>query len=114
MVDPFPADRSTQWLRRCHQGQVALAGRWAAIKQNKIACHHMLVNSSADVVVEDAAKRLLPDMNLELKAKNAESIVVGVAKRLALVQADTWAKRGEAGNFYELDPLLREEEATNW
>ena len=31
------------------------------------------------------------------------------AKRLALVQAGIWAKRSEAGVFYELDPLLVEE-----
>ena len=36
-----------------------------ASKQNKIDFHHMLANSSADVVAEEAAKRLLPDMNLE-------------------------------------------------
>ena len=69
-----------QWLHRCHQGQVGPT----AIKQNKIDFHHMLVNSSTDVVVEEAAKRLLPDMNLERKAKMAEGIGVGVAKRLAL------------------------------
>ena len=32
-----------------------------------------------------------------------------MAKRLALVQADTWAKRSEAGDICELDPLLVEE-----
>ena len=55
------------------------------IKQNKIAFHHMLANSLADVVAEEAAKRLLPDLNLEREAKRAERIGVGVAKRLALV-----------------------------
>ena len=30
---------------------------------------------------------------------------------LATVQADIWAKRGEADDIYELDPLLEEEEA---
>ena len=54
------------------------------IKQSKIDFHHMLVNSLTDVVVEEAAKRLLPDVNLERKAKKAERIGVGVAKRLAL------------------------------
>ena len=29
-----------------------------------------------------------------------------MAKRLALVQADIWAKRGAAGDIYELEPLL--------
>ena len=69
----------------------------------------MLANSLADVVAEEAAKRLLPDLNLERKAKWAERVGVGVAKRLALVQADIWAKRSEAGDIYELDPLLVEE-----
>ena len=81
----------------------------SVIKQNKIAFHHMLANSLADVVAEEAAERQLPDLNLERKAKKDERIGVGVAKRLALVQADTWAKRSEAGDIYELDPLLVEE-----
>ena len=41
------------------------------------------------------------------QSQNAERIGVGVAKR----QADIWAKRGEASDMYELDPLLGEEEA---
>ena len=41
----------------------------------------------------------------------AERVGLGVAKRLALVQADIWAKRGEARDMYELDPLPRDEEA---
>ena len=44
----------------------------SVIKQNKIAFHHMIANSLADVVAEEAAKRLLPDLNLERKAKWAE------------------------------------------
>ena len=39
-----------------------------AIKQNKIAFHHMLANSLADVVAEGAAKHVLPDMKLERQA----------------------------------------------
>ena len=81
----------------------------SVIKQNRIAFHHMLANSLADVVAEEAAKRLLPDLNLERKAKWAERVGVGVAKRLALVQADIWAKRSEAGDIYKLDPLFVEE-----
>ena len=81
----------------------------SVIKQNKIAFHHMLANSLADVVAEEAAKRLLPDLNLERKAKWTERVGVGVAKRLALVQADMWAKRSEVGDIFELDPLLVEE-----
>ena len=60
-------------------------------------------------MAEEAAKRLLPGLNLERKDKWAERVGVGVAKRLALVQADIWAKRSEAGDIYELDPLLVEE-----
>ena len=33
-----------------------------------------------------------------------------MAKRLALVQADIWAKRGAAGDIYELEPLVVAEE----
>ena len=54
----------------------------SVITQHKIGFHHMLANSMADVVAEEAAKRLLPDMNLERKANNAERIGVSVAKRL--------------------------------
>ena len=70
----------------------------------------MLANCLADVVAEEAAKRLLPDSNLEREAKKAERIGTGVAKRLALVQADIWAKRGAAGDVCELEPLLAVEE----
>ena len=70
----------------------------------------MLANTSADVVAEEAAERLLPDLNPERKAKKAERIGIGVAKRLALVQADIWAKRGAAGDIYELEPLVVAEE----
>ena len=52
----------------------------SVIKQNKIAFHHVLANSLTDVVAEEAAKRLLPDLNLERKAKKAERVGVGVAK----------------------------------
>ena len=70
----------------------------------------MLANSMADVVAEEAAKRLLPDLNLERKAKKAGRIGIGVAKRLALVQADIWTKRGAAGDVYELETLAVAEE----
>ena len=79
-------------------------------RKNKIGFHHTLANSLADVVSEEVAKRLLPDLNLERKAKKAELIGIGVAKRLALVQADIWAKRGAAGDIYELEPLVVGEE----
>ena len=82
----------------------------SVITQNKIGFHHMLANSLADVVAEEAAKRLLPELNLERKAKKAERIGIGVAKRLALVQADKWAKRGAAGDIYELETLVVAEE----
>ena len=42
------------------------------------------------------------------EAKNAERIGVSVAKRLAVVQADIWAKRGEPDGIYELDPLPKQ------
>ena len=35
-----------------------------------------------------------------------------MAKRLALVQADTWTKRGAAGDIYELEPLVVVEETS--
>ena len=78
--------------------------------QSKIGFHRMRANSLADVVAEEAAKRLLPDLNLDREAKKAERIGIGVAKRLALVQADIWAKRGAAADIYELEPLLTVEE----
>ena len=62
----------------------------SVITQNKIGFHHMLANSLADVVAEEAATRLLTDLNLKK------------AERLALVQADIWAKRGAAGDICEL------------
>ena len=40
----------------------------SVITQNKIGFQHMFANSLADVA-EEAAKRLLPDLNLERKAK---------------------------------------------
>ena len=70
----------------------------------------MLANSLADVVGEETAKRLLPDLSLERKAKKAARVGIGVAKRLALVQTDIWAKRGAAGDIHELEPLVVTEE----
>ena len=111
MVDPFPADRRAQRCHRCYQGKVAFGRRWPVshqTKQDRFPPHACKL--LADVVAEEAAKRLLPDLkNLERKAKKAERIGVGVAKRLALVQADIWAKRSKAGDICELDPLLVEE-----
>ena len=70
----------------------------------------MLATSLADVVAEEAANLLLPDLNLERKAKKAERVGIGVAKRLALVQADLWAERGAAGDIHELELLVVAEE----
>ena len=107
MVNPLPADRRAQWGHSCHQSQVTPGRRGpSVITQSKIGFHHTLANSLADVVAEEAEKRLLPDLNLERKARKAERIGSGVAKRLALVQACIWAKRGAAGDIYELEPLL--------
>ena len=82
------------------------------IKQNKIAFHQMLANSLADVVAEEAATRLLPDMNLEQKSKYAERTGVSVEKRLDLVHADIWTNRDEAGDICELDALLEPKEVS--
>ena len=84
----------------------------SVITQNKIGFHHMLANSLSDVVAEEAATRLLHDLKLECKAKKTERVGIGVAKRLALVQADIWAKRGAAGDIYELEPLAVAEETS--
>ena len=65
----------------------------------------MLANSLAVVVAEEAAKRLLLDMNLEHRPKRADRRGFFVAKCLALVQADTWAKREVEGDIYKLDEL---------
>ena len=56
-------------------------------------------------MAEEAAKRLLLDLNLERKAKRAGRVGVGVAERSALVQAGMWAKRSEARDIHELEPL---------
>ena len=64
----------------------------------------MLTKSLADVVTEQAPKRLLLDMNQEMKAKRCVKIGTSVVKRLALVQADIRPKREEAGEIYELAP----------
>ena len=80
--------------------------RPSVVTQNKIGFHHVLANSLADVVAEEAAKRLRPDLNLERKAKKPERIGIGVA----MVQADIWGKRGAAGDIYELEPLVVAEE----
>ena len=43
----------------------------SVITQNKIGFHHMLANSLADVVAEEAANRLLPDLDLEREANRS-------------------------------------------
>ena len=53
----------------------------SVIQKNKMAFHHMLANSLADLVAEETAKRLLPDMNSEQKSKRTELTGVSVAKR---------------------------------
>ena len=61
----------------------------SVILQDEMAFHPMLAISLADVLAEEAAKRLLPDMNSEQRAERIERTGVSVAKRLALVQFDT-------------------------
>ena len=46
----------------------------------------------------------------QLSPKKAERVGIEVATRLALVQADIWAKRGAASDIYELEPLFAVEE----
>ena len=72
----------------------------------------MLAMSLADVVAEEAAKRLLPDMNSEHKANRTDGKGVSVANRSALVHADIWAKREVAGDIYDLDELLKATEVS--
>ena len=69
----------------------------SVIKQNKIAFHHMLANSLADVVAEEVAKRLLPDLNLERKAKWAERVGVGWQN------VWLWCKRTFGPHFVKLE-----------
>ena len=73
----------------------------SVITKNKIGFHRML----ATLWQVRWVKRRLND-----KAKKAERVGIGVAKRLALVQADIWAKRGAAGDIDELEPLVAAEE----
>ena len=81
----------------------------SVIKQNKIAFHHMLANSLADVVAEEAAKRLLPDLNLERQAKRLNALELEWLHAWRGCYRTCWDKHSEAGDIYELDPLLAEE-----
>ena len=113
MVNLVPSDRRARWgVTDAIKVKSHLEDVWAhqsscKARSASTACVQTPV---ADVVAEEAAKRLLPDLNLDREAKKAERIGIGVAKRLALVQADIWAKRGAAGDIYELEPLLTVEE----
>ena len=73
-----------------------------AMKRKKIKFHLMLANYLADVVADEASKRLLADLNREERAKRCEQTGTNVAERLALVQADVRAKHEEAGDVNEL------------
>ena len=110
VVDPFPADRRAQRGHRCYQGKVAFGRRWPGhqTKQDRFPPHACKLPGRRGGRGSGKTP-CYPILNLERTAKKAERIGVGVAKRLALVQADIWAKRSEAGDIYELDPLLVEE-----
>ena len=85
-----------------------------AIKQNKIAFHHMLCKPFGRRGGRgggEASVARYESGTYSQKGHSASEFGVGVAKRWALVQADIWVKRGEAGDIYELDPLQREEDA---
>ena len=82
------------------------------MQQDQIVLHHMLADSLANVVAEEAAKCLLLDVNLEHRPRRAERTIFFVTKRLALVQADIWAKREVAGDIYELDEWLEPAEVS--
>ena len=89
-----------------------IGGRWSIryqAKQDRLPSHTCKLFGRR--CGRGGGETFVTDMNLERKAKKAERIGVGVAKRLALVQADILAKRGEAGDIHELDPLLEVEEA---
>ena len=53
------------------------------------------------MVVDEVATRRLPELNLEWQAKACEKLGTGIVKRLALVQADIWATRDQAGEICE-------------
>ena len=72
----------------------------------------MLANSLSDVVADEASKRLLPDLSHEQRAERCDQIGTRVAKRLALVQAEMWAKREEAGEVHKLAPVQELEVVT--
>ena len=112
MVDPFPVDRRAQWQHRCHQSQVTLGGRWPNSYQAK---HDRLSPHACKLFGRrrgrGGGQTFATRRESGTQSQNAERVGVGVAKRLALVQADIWAKRGEASDIYELDLLLRDEEA---
>ena len=74
VVSLVPADRRARWevtdaiKVKSHLEDVGPS----VIMQSKIGFHHMRANSLADVVAEEAAKRLLSDLNLDREAKKAE------------------------------------------
>ncbi len=62
-------------------------------------------NTLADEVAEAAAKRVQPDMNSLKSVKGCEYMGCTVAERIAIIQAEVWAREAELGAIYELDFL---------
>ena len=99
VVNPAPADRRAQWGHRCHQSQVTLGWRGPISHHEKQDRPPPHADSLADVVAEEAAKRLLLVLNLERKAKMAERIGIGVAKRGGNMQKVChWEAGGRTGS----------------
>ena len=74
-----------------------------AIQQRLIRFDHFVGNALADEVAEADAKKLQPDVNMQVAAAWYEKMGFTVAKRLAIIQAEAWAQQEQVENLYELD-----------
>ena len=108
VVNPVPANRRAQWGHRCHQSQVTLGRRGPTnhhANQDRLPPHACKLLGRCGG--RGGGKTIATLTSLwNVKPKKAERIGIGVAKRLALVQADIWATRGAAGDLSELEHLL--------
>ena len=74
-----------------------------AIQSKQIRFDHLVGNTLADKVAGAAVIRAQQDASNVSKAKKSYTTAFCVAKRLAIIQADIWKTRQEAGDIYDLD-----------
>ena len=95
LVNSFSIERRAQWQNRSHQGQVTLGGCWPiSDPARQLVFHHMLANSLADVVAEEAAKSLLPDMTFDQKAERAGVSRLGLLETAVVSTLSSFEKTG--------------------